>query len=93
MNDAHDLELVLKSHIPIVVIETREEQRAVELISRMQFRLSQPIYKWTVTEGLQRLDVNFEAQKFSAKPGDVLGNIKAGANTGIFLLLDFHPPG
>jgi SpoVK/Ycf46/Vps4 family AAA+-type ATPase len=91
MNDAHDLELVLKSHIPIVVIETREEQRAVELISRMQFRLGQPIYKWTVTEGLQRLDVNFEAQKFSAKPGDVLGNIKAGANTGIFLLLDFHP--
>lgn len=91
MNNSHDLELVLKSHIPIVVIETREEQRVVDLISSMQFRLGEPIYKWTVTEGLQRLDLNFEAQKFSSKPGDVLGNIKAGANTGIFLLLDFHP--
>ena len=91
MNNSHDLELILKSHIPIVVIETREEQRVVDMIIGMQFRLGDPIYKWTVTEGLQRLDLNFEPQKMNAKPGDVLGNIKAGANTGIFLLLDFHP--
>jgi len=91
MNDSHDLELVLKSHIPIVVIETREEQRAVNMIISMQFRLGDPIYKWTVTEGLQRLDLNFEPQKVNAPPSEVLGNIKAGANTGIFLLLDFHP--
>lgn len=91
MNDSHDLELILKSHIPIVVIETREERRAVDLIASMQFRLGEPLYKWTVTEGLQRLDLNFDPQKINAKPSDVLGNIKAGANTGIFLLLDFHP--
>ena len=55
MNDSLDLELVLKSHIPIVIIETREEQRAVNMIKSLQFRLSLPIYQWTVNEGLQRI--------------------------------------
>jgi ATP-dependent 26S proteasome regulatory subunit len=91
MHDSHDLELVLKSHIPIVVIETREEQRAVNLIKSLQFRLSLPIYQWTVTEGLQRIDLDYEPQRHNAKPTEVLGNIKAGAQHGIYLLLDFHP--
>ena len=91
MNDSHDLELVLKSHIPIVVIETREEQRAVNMIKSLQFRLSLPIYQWTVTEGLQRIDLDYEPQRHNAKPTEVLGNIKAGANHGIYILLDFHP--
>ena len=91
MNDSHDLELVLKSHIPILVIETREEQRAVNLIRSLQFRLGLPVYKWTVTEGLQRIDLDYEPQRHNARPGEVLGNIKAGAQSGIYLLLDFHP--
>lgn len=91
MPDSHDLELILKSHIPILVIETREEQRAVNLIRSLQFRLGLPVYKWTVTEGLQRIDLDYEPQRHNAKPGEVLGNIKAGAQAGIYLLLDFHP--
>lgn len=91
MHDSHDLELVLKSHIPVVVIETREEQRAVNMIKALQFRLSLPIYQWTVTEGLQRIDLDYEPQRHNAKPSEVLGNIKAGANQGIYILLDFHP--
>lgn len=91
MHDSHDLELILKSHIPIVVIETREEQRAVNLIRALQFRLSLPIYQWTVTEGLRRIDLDYEPQRHNAKPTEVLGNIKAGANHGIYILLDFHP--
>ncbi len=91
MHDSNDLELVLKSHIPIVVIETREEQRAVNMIQALQFRLSLPIYQWTVTEGLRRVDLDYEPQRHNAKPTEVLGNIKAGANHGIYILLDFHP--
>jgi SpoVK/Ycf46/Vps4 family AAA+-type ATPase len=91
MHDSHDLELVLKSHIPIVVIETREEQRAVNLIKSLQFRLALPIYQWTVTEGLQRVDLDYEPQRHNAKPTEVLGNIKASTNHGIYILLDFHP--
>lgn len=91
MTDSHDLELVLKSHIPIVVIETREERRAVNLIQSLQFSIGLPIYRWTVTEGLQRIDLDFEPQRINSEPTEVLGNIKAGQNAGIFALLDFHP--
>jgi hypothetical protein len=91
MSDSHDLELVLKSHIPIIVIETREERRAVRLIQSLQFSIGLPVYRWTVTEGLQRIDLDFEPQRINAEPGDVLGNIKAGQNAGIYALLDFHP--
>ena len=49
MTDSHDLEIILKSHIPIVVIETREERRAVQLIQTLQFKLGVPIFKWTVS--------------------------------------------
>jgi len=91
MTDSHDLELVLKSHIPIVVIETREERRAVNLIQSLQFSIGLPIYRWTVTEGLQRIDLDYEPQRINAEPSEVLGNIKAGQNAGIYALLDFHP--
>ena len=91
MSDSRDLELILKSHVPIVVIETREERRAVELIQSMQFRLGMPLFKWTVTEGLQRLDIDMAAQRLNSEPTEVLGNIKASGNSGIYSLLDFHP--
>jgi len=91
MTDSHDLELVLKSHIPIVVIETREERRAVNLIQSLQFSIGLPIYQWTVTEGLQRIDLDYEPQRLNSEPTEVLGNIKAGQNAGIYTLLDFHP--
>jgi len=91
MTDSHDLALVLNSNIPIVVIETREERRAVDLLQSMKFRMGVPVYKWTITEGLQRIDLDFEPQRLNSDPSEVLGNIKAGAKAGIFIMLDFHP--
>ena len=91
MTDSHDLALVLNSHIPIVVVETREERRAVDLVQSMQFKLGKPIYQWSITEGLERIDLNMDPQRLNSEPTEVLGNIKAGRNAGIFILLDFHP--
>ena len=91
MNDSHDLELILKSHVPIIVIETREEKRVIDLIQSLQFKLGRPLFKWAVTEGLQRIDLDFEPQRINAQPADVLGNIKAGRQSGIYIMLDFHP--
>ena len=44
-----------------------------------------------MTEGLQRIDLDFEPQRINSEPTEVLGNIKAGQNAGIYALLDFHP--
>jgi hypothetical protein len=91
MKELHDLELVLKSHTPIIVIESLEEVRLVQLLARLGLRLSHPVFQWTVTEGLKRLEADFEPQRLTAEPQEVLGHIKALSSPGYFLLLDFHP--
>ena len=91
MQDLHDLELVLLSRNPILVIESLEEPRVVQLFARLGLRLGHPMFQWSVTEGLKRLEMDFEAQRHNSEPTDVLKHIKAVSNPGYYLLLDFHP--
>lgn len=91
MKEQHDLELLLTSHTPIIVIESIEEIRAVQLFARLGLKLSYPIFQWAVTEGLKRLEIDFGAQGFTADPTEALKHIKALSKPGYFLLLDFHP--
>ena len=50
-----------------------------------------PLFRWTVTDGLQRLDIALEPQPLNSEPGDVLKHIRAVSKPGIYILLDFHP--
>ena len=92
MLDINDLKLMLKSRVPIIVMETREEQRALDMFNHlMSDGLYQPLFAWSVTEGLYRLDMETEPQKHNAQPKDVLGHIKASTLAGIYILMDIHP--
>ncbi|MES9911283.1 MAG: AAA family ATPase [Candidatus Sedimenticola sp. 4PFRAG1] len=91
MKELHDLELVLNSHTPIVAIETIEEPRVLQLFTRLAMRLGQPMFQWSVTEGLKRLEADFGAQKFTAEPEEALKHIKVITQPGFYVLLDFHP--
>jgi hypothetical protein len=52
---AHELEVVLRSRIPLIVIESRDEERILALLKSLAARLARPqvmpIFKWTVTDG------------------------------------------
>jgi len=95
MNDRHDLELVLDSGAPIVVIETTDESRFLQLLTNLAVGSHasdyRPLYRWSVTDGLQRLDIALEPQHHNAEPEDVLRHIRAVNKPGIYALLDFHP--
>lgn len=91
MKEQRDLELVLTSHTPIVAIESLEEPRVLQLFTRLGIRLNQPMFQWSVTEGLKRLEADFGAQKFTAEPEEVLKHIKVITQPGFYVLLDFHP--
>ncbi len=95
MDRQHDLELILHSRTPIVVIETRDESRLLELLKSISIARASddylPLFRWTVTDGLQRLDIALEPQLHNAEPGDVLRHIRAVTKSGIYVLLDFHP--
>ncbi|MBT8079069.1 MAG: ATPase, partial [Gammaproteobacteria bacterium] len=95
MDRQHDLELVLRARRPIVVIETRDESRMLDMLRTMALsRTSEsyvPLFRWSITDGLQRLDIELEPQLHNAEPGDVLKHIRAVKKPGVYVLLDFHP--
>ncbi len=95
MDGRHDLELILRSRTPIIVIESQDEQRMLELLQSITLERAReaytPLFRWTITDGLQRLDIALEPQAINSEPTDVLKHIRAVSKPGIYVLLDFHP--
>ncbi|GIU22136.1 AAA family ATPase [Shewanella schlegeliana] len=91
MQDIQDLTAVLRSNTPIIVIETYEEYRVIELLRKVSNILYQPLFSWSITQGLMRVDGGMGRQKFNCEPGDILGQIKSTTQQGIYVLCDFHP--
>src|SRR5690606_30082488 len=55
MPDVHDLGLIIDSHVPLIAIQSQEEPRALDTLTRLAIKRQLPLYAWTVTEGLKRL--------------------------------------
>ena len=95
MDRQRDLELILASRTPLVVIETRDESGMLAMLKNISFARGKdeylPLFRWTITDGLQRLDISLEPQLHNAKPTDVLRHIRAVTRPGVYVLLDFHP--
>ncbi len=95
MDGNHDLEVLLRSRAPIIVIESRDEARILELLQSIAVRSASksytPLFRWTITDGLQRIDILLEPQALNSEPTDVLKHIRAVMKPGIYALLDFHP--
>lgn len=95
MERQKDLKLILQSRTPIIIIETRDEARMLGLLTEITVGQSSgdyvPLFRWTVTDGLQRLDISLEPQLHNAEPTEVLRHIRAVSKPGIYVLLDFHP--
>jgi SpoVK/Ycf46/Vps4 family AAA+-type ATPase len=93
--DRRDLEIILRSRTPLIVMETRDERRVLRMLQANAMRSStadyMPLFRWTVTDGLQRLDIDLEPQLINSEPADVLKHIRAVSKPGIYVLLDFHP--
>lgn len=95
MDRSHDLELIIRSRTPIIVIESQDEARVLQLLQAIAIRSTAdtyvPLFRWTLTDGLQRLDISLEPQSLNSAPTDALKHIRAVSKPGIYVLLDFHP--
>ena|SRR5450631_4390071 len=79
-----DLQGLLSSRVPLIVVESRDESRVLKLLQRACRRataaapaptgsgagdmtgnlgLGLPLFEWTITDGLRRLDTNGGAQR------------------------------
>src|SRR5262245_43894215 len=106
---ANDLEVLLRSRVPIIVVDSRDEARVLKSLARAcallaapapaattspttLARSGMPLFGWTVTDGLRRVDIEVgPALRTLAEPIDILKHIRATNLAGAYALLDFHP--
>jgi AAA+ superfamily predicted ATPase len=55
-NVFHELKTLVRSMHPVVVIESAEDERVDDLLRALAAELRIPLFTWTVTKGLQRID-------------------------------------
>src|SRR5215831_14825089 len=89
-----ELEMLLASRFALIVIESREEARVLQLVREASLKAGRgrgwAIFQWTVTEGLRRVDMDMGgAQKTLSEPTQLLRHLKATPTAGIYVLLDF----
>ena len=92
MTELQDLVALIRANTPLIVIETRDEARVVELFRQAMMQAWRSLYRWSITEGLRRLDLAREDEADTAPDASsTLHAIRAADQRGIYLLFDFHP--
>ncbi|WP_417446549.1 AAA family ATPase [Kangiella sp.] len=92
--EKNDLAILIESKNPIIVIESHEESRVTELLTKVAIKLKKPLFGWHLTEGLRRIELtksHFAPLDSTQKPDDCLKHIKRMERPGIYVLYDFHP--
>src|SRR5690606_14717323 len=92
MGEMQDLAALIRAGTPLIVIETGDEARVVDMFRQTLTRVWRAMYRWTITEGLRRIDLAGEdPAQVAADLGTTLRTIRGAEQRGVYLLLDFHP--
>ncbi|MBI2382315.1 MAG: AAA family ATPase [Gammaproteobacteria bacterium] len=85
---------LIDAEFPLVAVETHEEPRLLVLLRKLAAMRKRPLFAWSASEGLRRLDLNmdaFEEEAPAQAPVDALRRIRAHRAPAFYVLLDFHP--
>jgi len=92
MAELQDLAALIRANTPLIVIETQDEGRVVDLFRRLLLDVFRAMYRWSITEGLRRIDIDREDPSEGAPDAtSTLRTIQQSTQRGIYLLLDFTP--
>lgn len=92
MQDVHDLGLMIDRNIPIVVIETHEEPKVLELLTHLAMKRQLLVQRWSLTDGLGRLGFGEDALVDNSEVPEVaLAHIKMQEESGLYVFCDLHP--
>src|SRR5262244_1313363 len=92
------IKVLIDSNTPVVVIETVEESRAVELVRAACNQLNLPVFEWSIADGLSRSGSNAttpggntpQAIVNTREPAQVLAHLETMTIDAAFVLKDFH---
>lgn len=89
MSDLEDLVLLVDARTPLIFIDSSDAARVEDVFVRVAARSGRPLYRWSLASGLSRRDGDLPAPARSgSKPADVLAQVLAQREPGLFLLHD-----
>ena len=92
MSELQDLASLIRANTPLIVIETPDEGRVVDLFRHVLLNVFRALYRWSITEGLRRVDLDREDPPETAPDiSTTLQAIRSHDQRGIYLLLDAAP--
>lgn len=92
MSELLDLAALIRAETPLLVIETPDEARVMELFRQSLMHVWRALYRWSVTEGLRRVDMDREDESGLAPDlSATLNAMRDADQRGIYLLLDATP--
>jgi SpoVK/Ycf46/Vps4 family AAA+-type ATPase len=89
MTDIRELELLVATRTPLILVQTTETRRVEELLRRLNARTGRALYRWALATGLLAIEPS-GATESCQKPTDLLQHILQARDAGIYLLLDLH---
>jgi SpoVK/Ycf46/Vps4 family AAA+-type ATPase len=92
MQDAHDLGLIIDSRVPLIVIQSHEETRVLDVLMQVSNKRTLPMQVWTITDGLRPMGFSMVEQG-GDKMLELESALVAIKNTrykGLFVLCDAH---
>ncbi len=89
MSELEDLTTLVRAATPLLVIETVDEQRVIECFRHVIAQALRPLWRWTLTDGLTRLDFSAPGAEVANDVNSTLEAIRAAPERGIYLLFDF----
>jgi AAA+ superfamily predicted ATPase len=92
MSELLDLVALIRAETPLLVIETPDEARVMELFRQSLMHVWRALYRWSVTEGLRRVDLDREDESELAPDlSATLNAMRDAGQRGIYVLLDATP--
>ena len=94
MADTKDLTVLLDAQVPIIGIESPDEQRVLALLLRAAMQRQLSFYQWSITQGLKLAGFGEQPSGDDAElaePEDVLRHIAQQKGPALYVLCDFHP--
>lgn len=92
MSEMQDLVALIRAETPLLVVETPDEARVMALFRQSLMHVWRALWRWSVTEGLRRVDMDSEDASTTAPDlSATLREIQAASQRGIYLLLDATP--
>jgi MoxR-like ATPase len=92
MTELQDLVALLRADTPLILIETRDETRVIELFRQALAQVWRGMYRWSITEGLRRFDLDSEDEpQGPADLSSTLESMRESLQRSVYLLFDAVP--